>query len=120
MEKTQIIAERIKKIAKDRGIPVNKALSDCGIGPNTVTKLGHGTDILTTTFCKIADYFDCSADYLLGRDYAAEILADEQQLLHDYRELDDNQKNAVRNHASDLAKLAHFEDAEAEKKDGAL
>ena len=69
---------------------------------------------------KIADYFDCSADYLLGRDYAAELLADEQQLLHDYRELDASQKKSVLVHAADLAKLAHFEDAEALKKDDAL
>ena len=117
MEKPQIIAERIKAIAKDRHIPITKVLSDCGIGPNTVTKLGHGTDILTTTFCKIADYFNCSADYLLGRD---NICDDEQKLLADYRELDTRQKNAVRCHASDLAKLSRLEDSEAIKKDDAL
>ena len=120
MEKPQIIAERIKTIAKDRHIPVTKVLSDCGIGPNTVTKLGHGTDILTTTFCKIADYFNCPADYLLGRDNVPNMRDDEQQLLADYRELDARQKSAVRIHASDLAKLSRLEESEALKKDDAL
>lgn len=68
MENAQIIAERIKTIAKERNVSVKQLLSDCGIGPNTVTKLGHGTDILTATLCKIADYLDVSADYLLGRE----------------------------------------------------
>ena len=34
---------------------------------NTVNKISRGTDILTLNFAKIADYLDCSVDYLLGR-----------------------------------------------------
>lgn len=42
-------------------------LSSCELGINTVSKMANGTDILTHNFAKIADYLDCSVDYLLGR-----------------------------------------------------
>mgnify|MGYP003571248543 FL=1 len=42
-------------------------LSDCKLGINTISKMSSGTDILTQNFAKIADYLDCSVDYLLGR-----------------------------------------------------
>ena len=43
-------------------------LSSCGLGKNTVAKISSGTDILTLNFAKIADYLNCSVDYLLGRE----------------------------------------------------
>ena len=45
---------------------------------------------------------------------------EEQILLENYRKLGAKQKNAIFEHAENLAKLAMLEDAEAEKKDGAL
>jgi DNA-binding Xre family transcriptional regulator len=42
-------------------------LLNCELGKNTVAKMSNGTDILTQNFAKIADYLDCSVDYLLGR-----------------------------------------------------
>ena len=42
-------------------------LSDCHLGINTVSSIHRGGDILTLNFAKIADYLDCSVDYLLGR-----------------------------------------------------
>lgn len=46
---------------------MREVLVDCGLGINTVSKISNGTDILTLNFAKIADYLDCSVDYLLGR-----------------------------------------------------
>lgn len=63
----QIIADRIKTQAKQQGVTVKKLLDNCGLGPNTVTKLSSGADIRSQTLVKIADYLDCSVDYLLGR-----------------------------------------------------
>jgi len=42
-------------------------LAECGLGVNTIGKMSRGGDILTLNFAKIADYLDCSVDYLLGR-----------------------------------------------------
>ena len=46
---------------------MRKVLIDCGLGANTITKISNGGDILTLNFARIADYLDCSIDFLLGR-----------------------------------------------------
>ncbi len=61
------IADRIKARAKEQGHTLREMLTACGLGINTVSKISGGTDILTLNFAKIADYLDCSVDYLLGR-----------------------------------------------------
>lgn len=67
MQNTQIIAERIKERTKQNDISVKKLLEMCELGPNTVQKLSKGTDLVSQNLVKIADYLDCSTDYLLGR-----------------------------------------------------
>lgn len=67
MYNSQEIANRIKLRAKEQGFSVSTVLSSCELGKNTVSKIGQGTDILTLNFARIADYLDCSVDYLLGR-----------------------------------------------------
>ena len=64
---SQEIATRIKARAKEQDRKIGEVLASCGLGKNTVSKIGTGTDILTLNFAKIADYLDCSVDYLLGR-----------------------------------------------------
>ena len=67
MYNSQEIANRIKSRAKALGLPIGTVLSTCGLGKNTISKIGQGTDILTLNFAKIADCLNCSVDYLLGR-----------------------------------------------------
>ncbi len=67
MKNTQIVAERIKIQAKEKGISVKKLLEKCELGVNTVTKMSNGTDIVSQNLLKIADCLECSVDYLLGR-----------------------------------------------------
>lgn len=61
------IAKRIKTRAKQQGQSIGEMLSSCGLGKNTVANISNGTDVLTLNFARIADYLDCSVDYLLGR-----------------------------------------------------
>lgn len=61
------IADRIRERTKEQGKTLHEVLSNCGLGINTVSKISKGTDILTLNFAKIADYLECSVDYLLGR-----------------------------------------------------
>ena len=61
------IAERIKMRTKQQGTTYKEMLSDCKLGINTIGHIHRGGDILTLNFAKIADYLDCSVDYLLGR-----------------------------------------------------
>ena len=70
---SQDIANRIKSRAKERNVNIGEMLSACDLGINTVSKMAKGTDILTKNFAKIADYLDCSVDYLLGRTDKPEI-----------------------------------------------
>lgn len=61
------IADNIKSIAKIRKVQTKTMLSDIGIGSNTMSHLRHGRMIASDSLAKIADYLDCSVDYLLGR-----------------------------------------------------
>ena len=67
MYNSQEIAMRMEKRAKQQGKSTRKMLLECHLGVNTVGNIKRGKDILTLNFAKIADYLDCSVDYLLGR-----------------------------------------------------
>lgn len=67
MYNSQEIANRIKSMAKQQNKTIGEVLSACELGINTVSKISNGSDILTLNFARIADYLDCSVDYLLGR-----------------------------------------------------
>ena len=67
MYNSQDISKRIKERAQQQGIALGQMQSSCELGINTISKMAKGTDILTQNFARIADYLDCSVDYLLGR-----------------------------------------------------
>lgn len=60
------IATTIKLIAKEKNIVVKSMLKDCDLGVNTMSNLKTSMP-KADTLAKIADYLDCSVDYLLGR-----------------------------------------------------
>lgn len=66
MANTQDIAERIKKQASKKGVPVSRMLEKCGVAVSTVGKMSRGKDVYTTTLATIATELDVSTDYLLG------------------------------------------------------
>lgn len=61
------IADNIKKISKVKKVQINTMLSEIGIGSNTMSHMRHGRMIASDSLARIADYLDCSVDYLLGR-----------------------------------------------------
>ena len=61
------IADRIKRTAKSKSISLKTMLSDCNLGINLISQLANGQAVTYVNFAKIADYLDCSVDYLLGR-----------------------------------------------------
>lgn len=67
MYNSQEIANRIKVKAKEQNKTVSELLITCELGKNTISKIANGTDIYSKNLAKIADYLDCSVDYLLGR-----------------------------------------------------
>lgn len=67
MYTSQDLAIRIKAIAKERNTVIKDMLAELSLGSNTMSALYHGKSIAFDSLAKIADYLDCSVDYLLGR-----------------------------------------------------
>lgn len=69
MYNSQDVASRIKSLAKFKKISTGKMLSDCDLSKNALSTMQSGGFLpRTESLAKIADYLDCSVDYLLGRD----------------------------------------------------
>lgn len=61
-------AEKIKNYAKSKGIPIGKLLADCGLNRDALSLMGRrGSWLLSNNLGKVAEYLDCSVDYLMGR-----------------------------------------------------
>lgn len=66
MYKSSGVADRIKRVAKYRGITVRSMLEDLSMSLNTLVNM-KGSMPRADTLAKIADYLQCSVDYLLER-----------------------------------------------------
>lgn len=64
---TQDVANRIKLRLKQAKIPMKTMLSDLDMGINAISEFSKGKQLSCISLAKIADYLDCSVDYLLGR-----------------------------------------------------
>ena len=68
MHNSQEVAITIKTLAKAKGIAIGKMLSDCDISKNTLSSMQSGGYLpRLESIAKLADYLDCSIDYLIGR-----------------------------------------------------
>ena len=67
MYDSQEIANRIKLMVKNKKVSLKIMLSECDLGINAISQMSKGNDMLSKNLAKIADYLDCSVDYLLGR-----------------------------------------------------
>nr|WP_294037700.1 XRE family transcriptional regulator [Ruminococcus bromii] len=66
------IAIKIKDLAKTKGYKLSDMFETIGIGKNTMSNLKTSMP-KADTLAKIADYLDCSVDYLLGRTDNSEV-----------------------------------------------
>ncbi len=68
MYESKSIAGRIKSRAKSQKVQINIMLAECGLSKNTLSSmLSGGSTPKSENLAHIADYLDCSVDYLLGR-----------------------------------------------------
>ena len=67
MYSTQDIADRIKSRLKNRQVLMRDMLADLDMGINAISEFAKGKQMSCITLARIADYLDCSTDYLLGR-----------------------------------------------------
>lgn len=70
---TQDIANRIKARLKIQNINMKTMLSDLDMGINSISEFSKGKQMSCISLAHIADYLDCSVDYLLGRTDLPEI-----------------------------------------------
>jgi len=68
MKNSQEVAITIKELAKKQKVTLKELLSKCELSINTLSSMQSGGYYpRVESIVKIADYLDCSVDYLLGR-----------------------------------------------------
>ena len=80
------IADRIKATAKLRNISIKSLLENVGLGFNTMSNMKTSMP-KADNLAKIADYLDCSVDYLLGRSNQENTSCDSYTLSQDEKTL---------------------------------
>ena len=70
----QTTAKRIKELCDKHGISINKMLTESGAGARTYHNILAGSHPSTDKASKIADYLNCSVDYLLGRTNVPDVI----------------------------------------------
>ncbi len=67
MYNAQLLMQNIKKRAKQKDILMKDMLPACNLSINSISQINDKKGISSFSLAKIADYLDCSVDYLLGR-----------------------------------------------------
>lgn len=67
------IAAQIKLRAKQQKVVIKTMLQELELNSNTLSGMYHGKVLGSDRLARIADYLDCSVDYLLGRTENPEI-----------------------------------------------
>lgn len=67
MHNAQCTKDRIKNICKVKKVNMEQMLVDCSLGVNAIRQINDTKGMASFSLAKIADYLDCSVDYLLGR-----------------------------------------------------
>lgn len=67
MYNLQINIDRIINLTNDRGLSINKMLKDAQLSTSVIDNMKRGQKPSIDKIYAIADYFNVSVDYLLGR-----------------------------------------------------
>ncbi len=67
MYESTTIAETIKDTAKIRNVQLKEMLLELNLNKNSLSSMYKGSMIKADSLARIADYLNCSVDYLLGR-----------------------------------------------------
>lgn len=67
MYNAQTTKNNIKFLCKSKGISMETLLSECNLGVNAIRQINDTKGMASFSLARIADYLDCSVDYLLGR-----------------------------------------------------
>lgn len=126
------IAKTIKLLCKEKGIDIKDFLSECGFAKSFIYDMEKkGTSPSCKKITVIAEYFNCSVDYLLGRSDVVNIssnnnpqenslTAHEELLLSEYRkqinmQLSVDKLLGIDNNAVEVLKIARGKNSEPVK-----
>ena len=73
MYSAETLSNRIKALARERGVMLKDILSACDLNINSLSQMSDKKGLSSFSLAKIADYLDCSVDYLLVRTDKPEI-----------------------------------------------
>jgi transcriptional regulator with XRE-family HTH domain len=59
--------DRINELCNRNGIKISPLLTKLGLSTGNISRWRNGAIVNSDIICKIADYFNVSTDYLLGR-----------------------------------------------------
>ena len=67
MYTAQTTKDKIKQLCKAKGVSMENMLAECSLGVNAIRQINDTKGMASFSLARIADYLDCSVDYLLGR-----------------------------------------------------
>ena len=95
-----MLSLRITELRKQKGLTQADISRHLHITQQTYSSYETGRrQINYETLCMLADYYEVSVDYLLGRDVSlpSYLNEEERNIIAQYRELGNNAKDAVKN-----------------------
>ena len=126
MYSAQSLSDRIKQRAKDKNIKLKDMLIALNLNINAISQISDKKGLSCFPLAQIADYLDCSVDYLLGRTDKPDITyktssgtknvieamtpptPNVEELQRVYASLNERGKEKVLDYASDLAKSPDY------------
>lgn len=104
------IVTRVKSAISSKGVIASAMLKEIGCGKNTLSNM-ETSAASCITLAKIADYLDCSTDYLLGRERNSFILnSDETDLIDNFRRLSEIDKVRILERTKTIAEQSSTSD----------
>lgn len=96
---------RFENLCKKTRVKPSNVAVETDIPVGSITAWKKGTEPNTKALKRIANYFNVSIDYLLGREdqIPSDLPADEAELLQDYRKASEEDKNMIRTLAKGAA-----------------
>ena len=104
------IVTRVKSAINSKGVIASAMPKEIGCGKNTLSNM-ETSAASCITLAKIADYLDCSTDYLLGRERNSFILnSDETELIDNFRRLSEIDKVRILERTKTIAEQSSTSD----------
>lgn len=91
------IASKINELLKEKQLSQKEMLESCQLSKNAISSMmSRGSMLRADNLAKIADYLDCSIDYLMGRNYSHMATTLSGELSIKYNSLPEDSQDEIR------------------------